>query len=138
MALPIVIKTLFKNFKVISIALTVGAAISFGAGLYYHGKKVQSLETQIELLRSQAETERVVREIVDDAAVRNQEQRVQIEKALSNAQKDIREAKNEDEVVREYLSTDIPERMQSVRERARCLSLPYTCESSTGKQDSSK
>lgn len=132
MALPIVIKTLFKNFKVISIALAVGAATSFGAGLYYHGKKVQSLETQIELLRSQAETERVVREIVDDAAVRNQEQRVQIEQASSNAQKDIREVKDEDEAVREYLSTDIPERMQSIRERARCLSLPYTCESSSG------
>lgn len=130
MTIPMILKTALKNFKVIVIAVTVGAAISFGVGLYYHGKKVQSLETQIELLRSQAETERVVREIVDDAAVRNQEQREQIEKALSNAQKDIREAKNEDEVVREYLSTDIPERVQSVRERARCLSLPYTCESS--------
>lgn len=138
MAIPMILKTALKNFKVIVIAVTVGAAISFGIGLYYHGKKVQSLEAQIELLRSQAEAERVVREIVDDAAVRNQEQREQIEKALSNAQKDIREAKNEDENVREYLSTDIPERVQSVRERARCLSLPYTCESSSREQDSSK
>jgi len=138
MALPTIITTVLKNIKVIGTALLIGAAISFGAGLYYHGKKVQSLETQIELLESQAETERVVREIVDDAAVKNQEQREDIEQASSDAQRDIREAKDEDENVREYLSTDIPERVQSVRERARCISLPYTCESSSGESDSSE
>ena len=78
MALPIVIKTLFKNFKVISIALAIGAAVSFGTGLYFHGKKVQSLQSEIELLKSEAEAERIVREIVDDASVRNQEQRNKI------------------------------------------------------------
>ena len=124
---------IFKNFKVISIALAVGAAISFGAGLYFHGKKVQSLQSEIKLLRSQAESERIVREIVDDAAVQNQEQRNKIEQASSDAQKEIREAKDEDESVREYLSTDIPERVQLARERARCVSLPYTCESDAGK-----
>lgn len=138
MALPIVIKTLFKNFKVISIALAIGAAVSFGTGLYFHGKKVQSLQSQIELLESQAESERIVREIVDDAAVRNQEQRNDIEQASSDAQKELREAKDEDESVREYLATDIPERVQLARERARCVSLPYTCKSNAAEQDTSE
>lgn len=127
MALPIVIKTLFKNFKTIFIALAIGGAISFGIGLYYHGKKVQSLQSEIELLRSQAQTEQIVRTIVDDASVKNQEQRNEIEQASNDAQREMREAKNEDEDVREYLSTDIPERVQLARERARCVSLPYTC-----------
>ena len=138
MALPIVIKTLFKNFKVISIALAIGAAVSFGTGLYFHGKKVQSLQSQIELLESQAESERIVREIVDDASVRNQEQRNNIEQASSDAREEIREAKDEDQSVREYLSTDIPERVQLARERARCVSLPYTCKSDATEQDSSE
>jgi len=130
MALPIVIKTLFKNFKVISIALAIGAAVSFGTGLYF--------QSQIELLESQAESERIVREIVDDASVRNQEQRNNIEQASSDAREEIREAKDEDQSVREYLSTDIPERVQLARERARCVSLPYTCKSDATEQDSSE
>ena len=127
MALPVLLKTAFKNFKLILGALLLGGAIASGAGLYLHGKKVQSLESQIELLQSQAETERVIRTIVDDAAVNNQEQRNAIEQASNDAQRDIREAKNEDESAREYLATDIPERVQLARERARCVSLPYTC-----------
>lgn len=132
MALPIVVTTILKNIKVIGTALLIGGAISFGAGLYYHGKKVQSLQNEIELLRSQAETETIVRNIVDDAAVNNQEQRNEIEQASSDAQREIREAKDEDESVREYLSTDIPERVQLARERARCISLPYTCPPDAG------
>ena len=133
MAIPMVITTILKNFKTISIALAVGAAISFGTGLYFHGKKVQALQSTIELLQSEAEAERIVRGIVDDAAVNNQEQRNNIEQASSDAQREIREAKDEDQSVREYLSTDIPERVQLARERARCVSLPYTCESDAGK-----
>ena len=135
MVLPVGIKTLFKNFKVISIAIAIGAAVSFGIGLYFHGKKVQSLQTEIELLRSQAETEAIVREIVDDASEQNVERRRDISQANTDANKEIQEAKKSDEEVADYLDDDIPERVQLARERARCVSLPYTCKSDSGEQD---
>lgn len=132
MAFPIIITTLLKNFKTIAIALAIGASVSFGVGLYHHGKTVQSLQTKIELLQSQADSERIIRKIVDTASIENQEQRNVITQASSDAQKDLREAKDEDESIAEYLAVDIPKRVQLTRERARCVSLPYTCASDAG------
>lgn len=127
-----ILLTLLKNIKTFSIPLMIGAAISFGAGLYLHGKKVQSLETQIELLQAQAETEQVVRNIVDDASEQNVERRREISQSISDATEEIQEAKEEDEEVSNYLNDTIPERLRLARERARCVSLPYTCKSDSG------
>ena len=132
MVIPVFVSTILKNFKSFSIPLLVGAAISTGAGLYLHGKKVQSLETQIELLQAQAETEQIVREIVDDASEQNVERRREISQSISDATEEIQEAKEEDEEVSNYLNDTIPERLQLARERARCISLPYTCKSDSG------
>jgi len=135
MALPVFAKTLLSNFKVISIALAIGGAVAFGVGLYFHGKKVERLQSQIELLESQAESEKIVREIIDDLSEQNIQQRDQISQAQANAEQEISEAKKQDEEVANYLDDDIPERVQLARERARCLSLPYTCPSDSGEQD---
>lgn len=132
MAIPVFITTALKNIKVIGIALLIGGAISAGAGLYYHGKKVESLESKIEFLEAQTQVEQAVKEIVDDAAEENIEQRREISQAESDAIQAIQEAKKEDEEVNNYLNTPIPDRVLTIRKRARCVSLPYTCESSSG------
>jgi len=128
MALPIVTAVL-KNIKVFSIALLIGGVIASGAGLYFHGKKVERLQSQIELLQAEAETERIVRAIVDDAAEQHLEERQVISQARSDATQQLQEVKKQDEDVADYLNADIPDGVLTIRDRARCISLPYTCSS---------
>ena len=135
MALPLIIKTVLSNIKTIGIAIVIGGAITFGAGLYFHGKKVQELESKIVLLESQTETEQIVKDIVDESAKKRLDRRREINEAISEANEELLDVQNNDEESRDYLSRDIPERVRLARERARCVSLPYTCTSDGREQD---
>lgn len=127
---------LLKNLKLVLITLGVSALLTSGAWLYFHGKKVASMQVTIEHLESQVETEKNVRDILNEVTLENLEIKNSIIKAQRDALEEIKDAKETDPVVRDYYDQPYPERLRSIRERARCLSMPYLCDTDGGKQDS--
>jgi hypothetical protein len=125
-----------KNFKLILITLGVSALITSGVWLYFHGKKVQSLVSENQLLKTQIEQEIKVREILNEVTLENMKEKEEINKGLMDALEELRDAEKQDEAVSDYYDQSYPERLRTIRERARCVSMPYLCDSDGGKQDS--
>lgn len=130
------ISLILKNFKLILITLGISALITSGAWLYFHGKKVQSLVSENQLLKTQIEQEIKVREILNEVTLENMKEKEEINKGLMDALEELRDAEKEDRAVSDYYDQSYPERLRVIRERARCVSMPYLCDSDGGKQDS--
>lgn len=127
---------LMRNFKLILITLGVSALLTSGAWLYFHGKKVGNMQLTIDHLESQVETEKNIREILNDITLENLESKNKIIDAQRNAIKELSDAKENDADVANYYDQPYPERLRTIRERARCVSMPYLCDTDDGKQDS--
>lgn len=125
-----------KNFKLILITLGISALITSGVWIYFHGKEVATMQSTIDHLETQVETEKVVREILNEVTLENMKQKEEINKGLMDALEELRDAEKQDEAVSDYYDQSYPERLRTIRERARCVSMPYLCDSDGGKQDS--
>jgi len=116
-----------KNIKLILISIGIAALITSGIWIYFHGKSVQRMSTQIELLQTEIEQQKKVSEILNEVNQEYQKQRDEREKSLLESLRSLREVKENDEVSNKYLDQPIPDGVRTVRERARCLHLPYLC-----------
>lgn len=127
---------IMKNLKLILITLGISALLTSGAWLYFHGKKVANMQLTIQHLESQLETERNVRELLNEITVENQELKNEVAEAQRQATEEIKDAKQNDTDVADYYDQQYPERLRTIRERARCVSMPYLCAPADGEQDS--
>jgi len=127
---------LMRNFKLILITLGVSALITSAVWLYFHGKEVASMQLTIQHLESQVETEKKVRDILNEVTLENLETKQEIINAQRNAIKELQNAKETDPVVGDYYDQSYPDRLRTIRERARCVSMPYLCDTDGGEQNS--
>ena len=130
------ISMILKNLKLIIIVMVLSTLMTLGVGLYFHGKKVQSLVSENQLLKTQIEQEVKVREILNEVTLENMKEKDEINKGLMDALEELRDAEKQDKDVSDYYDQSYPERLRTIRERARCVSMPYLCDSDGGKQNS--
>ena len=134
--------SIFKNIKFLAGLGLVLILVTGGYSLYFHGKQVERLRGKIEVLeqsnnslQAELKSSRIVTEILNEETLRYSLERKQLEKAYKDSLNDLKELKDKDEVSNDYLNDLIPERVRSLRERARCISMPYLCGEASGNHD---
>lgn len=127
---------IMKNLRLVLITLGISALLTSGAWLYFHGKKVANMQLTIDHLESQVETEKNIREILNEVTLENLNAKNEIIESQRKAMKELSDAKENDPAVINYYDQPYPERLRIVRERARCVSMPYLCDLDGGEQDS--
>ena len=135
---------IFKNIKLLVGVGVVLLVLATGFGVYYHGKNVEalsnevsSLEAKNESLEADLESHRIASEIIREESEKYQREQKQRLNNYKELVSELQELKENDKDSRDYLNNSIPNGVRTVRERARCISLPYLC-GEAGRDEDSK
>ena len=134
---------IFKNIKFLIGAGVLVVVLAAGGGLYFHGKKVESLENSVDAYESQIEklegdirsrdiAREIIKDINDQYLQDYKEREIKYQNSISN----LRTLYEQDQDARDYYNQRIPDSVRKQRLDARCEFLPYLCREVGGNEDS--
>ena len=118
---------ILQRLKAFGLVFLLGIILSGGVGTYVYFKLKGETAAQISELKSEMEAYQETVTLMGESFVRREELGEELRARRSEVRREVQDVKKTSEDVRSYLDTAIPDGLQLVLERARCLQVPGNC-----------
>ena len=118
---------ILQRLKAFGLVFLLGIILSGGVGTYVYFKLKGETEAKFSQMESQLEHYQETVAVMSDSFVRREELGKELRAKRGEVRREVTDAKKTSQDVRDYLDTGVPDRLQLVLERARCLQVPGDC-----------
>ena len=118
---------ILQRLKAFGLVFLLGIILSGGVGTYVYFKLKGETSAQISELKSQMDNYEKTVDVLGESFVRREELGSLIRTERAEVGREVRNVKQTSESARDYLDSVVPDELQLVLKRARCLQVPGEC-----------